>query len=110
MMRDGGIGNTPVLKCALSEQDGSPVYQAQHAEKAFDVNHGRPQVRPRTDGVTTRAGVGCMPGESERPVRARRAGNAAGAKGPYFRGASSRGKGRALPPQDALGEDVYRAS
>ena len=109
-MKGGGIGNTPVLKCALSEQDGSPVYQAQHAEKAFDVNHGRPQASPRTDGVTTRVGVECVPGESERPILARRAGNAAGAKGPYFRGASSRGEGRALPPQDAPGEDVYGAS
>jgi len=74
-MKDGGTGEPPVPKRARSEQDGSPAYQAQHAEKAFDVNHGRPQARPRTDGVTTRVGVERAPGESERPVRARRAGN-----------------------------------
>ncbi len=55
------------------------------------------------------AGMGGADGESERSILARRAGNAAGAKGPHFRDASSKGEDRAHPLQGATYEDEHEA-
>ena len=108
-MRGGGAGTTPSRKGPRAVLDDSPAYQAQHAEKAFDANHGRPWARPRTDEATVQAGMGSRPRESERSVGAMRAGNAAGAKGPHFRDASSKGEDRAHPLQGFHDEDEHGA-
>jgi hypothetical protein len=108
-MKGRATGSALSRRGAWTEQDGSPAYQAQHAEKVHDVNHGRPQACSQSEGITTHVGVGCLPGESERSVVARKAGNAAGAKGPHFREASLKGEDRAHPLQGASDEDEYRA-
>lgn len=48
MVKGGATGSAPPRRGTWAEQDGSPVYQAQHAEKVSDVNHG---VRRATTGA-----------------------------------------------------------